>query len=77
MNNLAEVLRHQKYEQVEEMHQQALGLKETVLGEEHPSTLTSMNNLAGVLRDQGKYEQAEETRNPVQILTPILSFNRD
>ena len=26
---------------------------------EHPSTLTTMNNLATVLRDQGKYEQAE------------------
>jgi Tetratricopeptide repeat len=33
---------------------------ETVPGEEHPSTLTSMNNLVGVLSDQGKYMQAEE-----------------
>jgi hypothetical protein len=31
-----------------------------VLGTEHPSTLMSMNNLAMVLRNQGKYEQAEE-----------------
>ena len=31
-----------------------------VLGKEHPSKLTSMNNLALVLSDQGKYEQAEE-----------------
>jgi hypothetical protein len=38
------------------MHREALRLRETVLGKEHPSTLTSMNNLAGVLRDQGKYE---------------------
>jgi len=29
------------------------------LGGEHPDTLTSMNNLAAVLSDQGKYEQAE------------------
>ena len=29
-------------------------------GTEHPDTLMSMNNLASVLRDQGKYEQAEE-----------------
>src|ERR1700730_6226408 len=28
-------------------------------GTEHSDTLTSMNNLATVLRDQGKYEQAE------------------
>jgi hypothetical protein len=42
------------------MLRQALRLQETVLGKEHPDTLTSMNNLAGVLRDQGKHEQAEE-----------------
>jgi hypothetical protein len=29
------------------------------VGTEHSDTLTSMNNLATVLRDQGKYEQAE------------------
>jgi len=33
-----------------------------ILGEENPLTLTSMNNLAAVLRDQGKYEQAGETQ---------------
>jgi hypothetical protein len=49
-----------KHEQAEEMLRQALGLSETVLGKEHPHTLTSMNNLAIVLRDQGKHEQAEE-----------------
>jgi hypothetical protein len=31
------------------MHQRALELKENVLDCEHPSTLTSMNNLALVL----------------------------
>jgi tetratricopeptide (TPR) repeat protein len=35
-------------------------LEQMVLGKEHPSTLTSMNDLASVLSDQGKYEQAEE-----------------
>jgi tetratricopeptide (TPR) repeat protein len=34
-------------------------------GAEHPSTLTSMNNLAEVLRNQGKYEQAEEMHRQV------------
>jgi hypothetical protein len=33
---------------------------ERVLGKEHPDTLTSMSNLASVLKDQGKDEQAEE-----------------
>jgi hypothetical protein len=43
MNNLALVLSdHGKYEQAEEIHQQALGLRETVLGKEHPSTLMSV-----------------------------------
>jgi hypothetical protein len=30
------------------------------LDEEYPDTLASMDNLAVVLRNQGKYEQAEE-----------------
>ncbi|KAJ9663362.1 hypothetical protein H2198_000879 [Neophaeococcomyces mojaviensis] len=33
---------------------------EATLGLEHPDTLTSMNDLALVLSNQGKYEQAEE-----------------
>jgi hypothetical protein len=36
------------------MHRQTLELKERVLGQEHPSTLSSMNNLALVLDNQGK-----------------------
>jgi hypothetical protein len=35
----------------EEIHCQALGLRERVQGQEHPNTLTSMNNLANVLRE--------------------------
>jgi tetratricopeptide (TPR) repeat protein len=41
------------------MNRQTLSLKETVLGREHPSTLTTMSNLALVLDSQGKYEAAE------------------
>jgi hypothetical protein len=62
MNNLATVLSQGQKEQAEEMHRQELSLSEMVLGKEYPSTLTSMNNLATVLRGQGKYEQAEEVR---------------
>jgi hypothetical protein len=36
-----------------------------VLSKGHLSTLTSINNLVGVLRDQGKYEQAEEIHRQV------------
>src|SRR5271170_4373899 len=42
-------------------------------GTEHPSTLTSMNNLAMVLRDQGKYEQAEEMfRQALRLRETVL-----
>jgi Flp pilus assembly protein TadD len=61
MNNLARVLGDQgKCEQAEEIHRQALRLRETVQSREYPSTLTSMNNLASVLTHRGNYEQAEE-----------------
>jgi tetratricopeptide (TPR) repeat protein len=40
--------------------EQALGLHDMILGKEHPDTLTSMSNLAGVLDRQGKYSEAEE-----------------
>jgi hypothetical protein len=41
------------------MHRLTLAQREKVLGHEHPHTLGSMNNLAGVLDSQGKYEEAE------------------
>jgi tetratricopeptide (TPR) repeat protein len=42
------------------MHGQTIWLRETVLGKEHPDTLTSINNLAQVLSRRGKYEEAEK-----------------
>ncbi len=47
-----------KFQQSAVIHQQTLELREKVLGKEHPSTLTSMNNLAKMLHSQGKHEQA-------------------
>ena len=42
-------------------------------GPDHPSTLTSMNNLALVLRGQGKYEQAEEMhRQVLRLMETVL-----
>jgi len=55
-----------------EICRQALGLRETVLDKEHPSTLTSMNNLAGGLSDQGTYEQAEEMHRQTLSLTDTV-----
>ena len=41
------------------LNKRILNQKKNLLGPEHPSTLTSMNNLAGVLGSQGKYKEAE------------------
>jgi hypothetical protein len=65
-DGLCETVRQGKYEQAEEMHRQALGLRETVLGKEHPPTLMSMSNLALVLSDQGKYE--EDKSNAIRTI---------
>jgi hypothetical protein len=61
MSNLAGVLSDQgKYEQAEEMHRQALGLRETVLGKEHSDTLTSIYNLAYVLSNRKRFSTANK-----------------
>jgi tetratricopeptide (TPR) repeat protein len=41
------------------MEQEALDLREEVLGKEHPDTLISTNNFALLLLNQGKYDEAE------------------
>jgi hypothetical protein len=53
---------------------QRLGVttKQMVLGKEHSSTLTSMNNLADVLSRQGKYEQAEKMHQQVHGLSETM-----
>ncbi|KAH7124607.1 hypothetical protein EDB81DRAFT_730860, partial [Dactylonectria macrodidyma] len=48
------------YKEAEQMNRRALDAREKVLSREHPSTLTSVNNLAIVLQCQGKYEEAEQ-----------------
>ncbi|KAH7143372.1 P-loop containing nucleoside triphosphate hydrolase protein [Fusarium sp. MPI-SDFR-AT-0072] len=48
-----------KYMEAEQIYRQALDLTKGALGPEHPDTLTSMNNLATLLCNQGKYEEAE------------------
>jgi tetratricopeptide (TPR) repeat protein len=48
-----------QYAAAEVSHRQASSLMKEMLGFEHPGTLMSMSNLAGVLDSQGKYEEAE------------------
>jgi len=43
----------------ESLYQQALAIKEKVLGPDHPDTASTFNNLANLYKDQGKDEQAE------------------
>jgi Tetratricopeptide repeat len=47
-----------KYEQGEEMHRQVLEPRETVLGKEHPSTLTSVYYLAYLVSTRKQFEKA-------------------
>ncbi|KAF2685485.1 TPR-like protein [Lentithecium fluviatile CBS 122367] len=48
-----------KYGEAEKLNRRALEGREKELGVQHPHTLASVNNLAGVLHDQGRYEEAE------------------
>ena len=49
-----------------------------VLGAEHPSTLASVGNMGWVLRDQGKYEEAEEMLNKdISTGRSVASVRRD
>ena len=48
-----------EYELAGNINRNALKARETVLGPEHPHTLTSFSNLGSVLKRQGKYDEAE------------------
>jgi predicted ATP-binding protein involved in virulence len=47
------------YEKAEPLYLKALKISEKVLGEEHPNTATSYNNLAGLYESIGAYKKAE------------------
>ena len=47
------------YADAEPLLSSALAASERVLGSEHPSTLVSVNNLAGLYESQGRYGEAE------------------
>ncbi|KAL8909884.1 MAG: hypothetical protein Q9171_004797 [Xanthocarpia ochracea] len=55
-----------RWEEAEELHVQVMQTRKRVLGEEHPSTLTSMANLASTYRNQGRWKEAEELH--VQVM---------
>jgi serine/threonine protein kinase/Tfp pilus assembly protein PilF len=60
LNGLANVLREQGHlEEARKLHEEVLGRRRKVLGEDHLDTLASLNNLAIVLAQQGKPEDAQ------------------
>lgn len=60
MNNLAFLHQELKeYDRSEELYVEALRIKETTFGPEHPSTAMSINNLASLYQASGRSEDAE------------------
>ncbi|KAF6780635.1 Kinesin light chain 5, partial [Colletotrichum musicola] len=48
------------FSRAEVIVQQAVSTQTEILGQEHPSTLTSMGNLASTFRNQGRWKEAEK-----------------
>jgi tetratricopeptide (TPR) repeat protein len=48
-----------KYVEAESLYMECLDVMRAALGEDHPHTLSSMNNLAMIYKSQGKYVEAE------------------
>eukprot|EP00957_Ditylum_brightwellii_P181712 13842890-Ditylum_brightwellii.AAC.1 len=69
MNNLALAIKDQgKCKEAEKLHHQCLEARKTLLGEAHPSTLKSTNNLAIVLQKQGRFIKAMKLQRQRQCL---------
>jgi hypothetical protein len=67
-----------KYAEAETLQQQTLELRKATLGDDHPSTLSSMNNFAVVLEKQGKYAEAETLQRQANLKSErnILSVEK-
>ena len=50
----------------------AVQIEDSILGKTHPSTLTTMGNLAGVLYKQGKYAEAETISRQTLELSEVV-----
>jgi tetratricopeptide (TPR) repeat protein len=71
VNGLAILYRLEgKYTEAEPLSTEAFETQRRVLGEEHPSTLSSMTALAAVYQEEGKYSEAEP------LLTKALEMDR-
>ena len=66
VHNLAQARnRDGMYVEAERIHREVHGVQRRVLGDEHPSTLTSACNLAESLWSQGKHAEAERIHREV------------
>jgi len=69
MANLAATYREQgRWNDAEGLEVQGMETSSRVLGQEHPSTLTSMNNLAFTYMSQGRRDEALATMEQVVAL---------
>ena len=60
LNNLAVLYQDMgEYAKAEPLYQEALRIRQKVLGPEHPDTAQSLNNLAALYRAMGEYAKAE------------------
>jgi tetratricopeptide (TPR) repeat protein len=46
-----------EYDRALPLYEECLAKQKRVLGDEHPDTLTSLNNLAGLFRNKGEYDR--------------------
>src|ERR1700674_2601472 len=60
LNSLADVYRTQgRVAEVEPLYRRALGIREKVLGPDHPDAATALNGLAELYETEGRYAEAE------------------
>lgn len=78
MNDLALTLEQEgELEQALSMMERSASLHEELLGVEHPRTLMLINNLAGVHRDQGRFEAAEPLYRKVLEVKARMGVERN
>ena len=54
-----ELYQQGKYDEAVPLAEQVLAIRQKILGDNHPATSTSLNNLAGLYESQGRYSAAE------------------
>lgn len=63
----------QQYLEAKQKQREIVEIRGRVLGKEHPDTLTSMSNLAGLLTDRLEYVEAEQTyREELKVRERVL-----